>query len=76
MVVVFAADADSLAGETMQAKADAAVAKLTVAVREAEELRHPQRLVRGALVASAATIVYALAIWMLIRIDIKVASSA
>ena len=75
VVVVFAADADPLAGETMQAKADAAVAKLTVAVREAEELRHPQRLVRGALVALAATILYALAIWMLVRIDLKVASS-
>lgn len=75
VVVVFAVDADPLAGETMQAKADAAAAKLTVAVREAEELRHPQRLVRGALVALGATILYALAIWMLIRIDIKVASS-
>jgi small-conductance mechanosensitive channel len=75
VVVVFTADADPLAGETMQAKADAAAARLGVAVQEAAELRHPQRLVRGALVAVGATILYVLAIWMLIRIDIKVASS-
>jgi small-conductance mechanosensitive channel len=75
VVVVFSIDADPLAGETMQAKADAAAARLGVAVQEAAELRHPQRLVRGALVAVGATILYVLAIWMLIRIDIKVASS-
>ena len=75
VVVVFTADADPLAGETLQAKADAAAARLGVAVQEAAELRHPQRLVRGALVAVGATILYVLAIWMLIRIDLKVASS-
>ena len=75
VVVVFTADADPLAGETMQVKAATAVDRLGVAVQEAAELRHPQRLVRGALVALAATILYALAIWMLIRLDIKVASS-
>ena len=75
VVVVFTADADPLAGETMQAKADAAAVRLGVAVQEAAELRHPQRLVRGALVAVGATILYVLAIWMLIRIDLKVASS-
>ena len=75
VLVVFAADADALANETMQAKADAAVATLSQAVAEASELRHPQRLVRGAAIALLATILYGLAIWMLIRIDVKVGSS-
>jgi small-conductance mechanosensitive channel len=75
VIVVFAADADPLAGETVSGKADAAASTLAVAMGEAAELRHPQRLVRGALVALVATILYGLAIWMLIRVDIKVASS-
>ena len=73
--VIFAADADALAGETMDAKAESALANLTQAAREAAELRQPGRLARAAATAIGATILFVLAIWFLVRIDIKVASS-
>ena len=75
VVAVFEADADPLAGESRSAKATDAVAKLTVALREAAELRRPAELLRGAAVALAITVLYVLLMWMLIRMEIRVAST-
>ena len=69
---LFPADADSLSGETLPDKASTAAAALDVAFREALELRTPGTLVSGAAIALGATILYALAIWLLIKIDFKV----
>ena len=75
VVAIFEADADPLAGESMSSKATDAVAKLTVALREAAELRRPVELLRGAAVALAITVLYVLLMWMLIRTEVRVAST-
>ena len=75
VVAVFAADADRLAGESMETKATDAVAKLTAALREAAELRRPVELLRGAAIALAITVLYVVLMWMLIRMEIRVAST-
>ena len=75
VVAIFEADADPLAGESMSSKATDAVAKLTVALREAAELRRPVELLRGAAVALGITVLYVLLMWMLIRTEVRVAST-
>ena len=75
VIAVFEADADPLAGESMSSKATDAVAKLTVALREAGELRRPAELLRGVAIALAITVLYVVLMWMLIRMEIRVAST-
>ena len=75
VVAVFQADADPLAGESMSVKANEAVTKLNVALREAAELRRPAELLRGAAIALVITVLYVLLMWMLIRMEVRVAST-
>lgn len=74
--VVFAADVDPLAGESLAAKGADAAARLEQAFREAVELRTPGRFLTGLAFAIAATVVYVLALWFLIRVDRRVAAAA
>jgi small-conductance mechanosensitive channel len=72
--VVFPADVDPLAGEQVATKAAAAAGQLQVAFGEAVELRTPARLIRAVVVALAATALYVVAVWLVIRIDRRVAA--
>jgi small-conductance mechanosensitive channel len=72
--VIFAADIDPLEGEELTAKAEAAAARLQLAFEEATELRSPARLIRAGLIALAVTALYGLALWLVIRIDLRIAA--
>jgi small-conductance mechanosensitive channel len=72
--VVLTADVDPLAGEDLATKTAEATSRLQVAFDEAVELRTPAKLVTGALVALAVTVLYILAIWGLVRIDRRLAA--
>jgi len=61
-------DVDELVGETLQAKTDAAVARLQQALDETGEARQPAVLVQGALRSLAATVLFVLIAWGLLRI--------
>ena len=74
--VVFAADVDPLAGETMESKAAEAAGRLQLAFSEAVELRTPGRLLYSIGFAVAATVLYLLLVWGLIRIDRRFAAAA
>jgi small-conductance mechanosensitive channel len=74
--VVFDQDADPLAGETKESKAAEAAAHLQQAFSEAVELRTPGRLLSGIGFAAAATVLYLLLIWALIRLDRRFAAAA
>ena len=74
--VVFAADVDPLAGETLAGKSADAAARLAQAFGEAVELRTPGRLLSGIGFAVVATLLYGLAIWALVRGDRRLAGAA
>ena len=74
--VVLEADVDPLAGEAMSTKAQEAASHLAVAFREAGELRSPRRLLPAVAIAIGATIVYVLLLWILIRLDTRLAAAA
>ena len=74
--VLLAADVDPIAGEAMETKVSGAIAQLSVAFREAVEMRSPRRLLPGILVAVAATILYIFLMWGLLRLDTRVAVAA
>jgi small-conductance mechanosensitive channel len=74
--VVFATDVDILAGETLAATVADAAARLAVAFREAGELRSPRRLLPAGLISLGATIVYGLLLWILLRLDTRLAVAA
>ena len=71
--VVFAADIDRLAGENLTTSAADAAGRLQVAFDEAVELRTPGRLVKSVLLALGATVLYALALWAVIRLTRRAA---
>jgi small-conductance mechanosensitive channel len=73
---VLAADVDPLAGELLDTKVREAASRLTVAVREAGELRSPRQLLRSVALAIGATILYVLLLWILIRLDMRAAAAA
>ncbi len=68
VLVVFSADVDLLAGERLDTKAAEAATRLQVAVDESVELHNPSALLKAGLLALAATVVYVLVIWGLIRV--------
>ena len=74
--VVLEADVDPLAGERLDTKAAEAAARLTVAFREAGELRSTRRLLTAVGVAVLATILYIFLLWVLIRLDTWLAVAA
>ena len=73
---VLDADVDPLAGERVESKAQDAASRLAVAFREAGELRSPRRLLPAVLIAIGATILYVLLLWILIRVDLRLAAAA
>jgi small-conductance mechanosensitive channel len=74
--LVFAADVDPLAGETLAGNAAAASARLEQAFREAVELRTPGRLLTGIGFAAVATLGYVLLIVLLVKADGRLAAAA
>jgi small-conductance mechanosensitive channel len=66
--VLYTADVDPLAGEDLQSKSAAAAANLQVAFDEAGELRTPAKLATDIGLALAATLIYAVALWVVIII--------
>ena len=73
--VIFAADVDPLEAEDLTATARTAAANLQLAFDESVELRTPVRLVRAGGVAFAATILYLLGIWTVVRVDRRAAAA-
>ena len=71
---IFAADIDPLQNEDLMGTAQAAAARLDVAFAESVELHSTRRLASAGGVALAATILYVLAIWVVVRVDRRVAS--
>jgi small-conductance mechanosensitive channel len=67
--VLFAADADALRGETLEANAAEAAARLQTAVAERRELRTPARLARALAFVLGATALYAILLALLVRVD-------
>jgi small-conductance mechanosensitive channel len=71
---VLQADLDPLVGEQLDRKAADAAARLQLAFSEAVELRTPRRLLRSALGAFLATVVFVVALWVLIKLDRRAAA--
>jgi small-conductance mechanosensitive channel len=72
--VIYQADVDPLQGESLQAKADEAVARLQVALDEAVELQTPARLARALAVALGFTIFYVGVLWLILWTDRRASS--
>ena len=73
---VLAADVDPLAGELLDTKVAETTSRLAVAFREAGELRSTRRLLPAVASAIGATIAYVLLLWILIRLDTRLAAAA
>jgi small-conductance mechanosensitive channel len=73
---VLEADVDPLSGEQLDIKVRDAASRLTVAFREAGELRSPRQLLRSVVIATGATVAYVLLLWLLIRVDARAAAAA
>jgi len=73
---VLAADVDPLAGEVLDTKVQETTSRLTVAFREAGELRSPRQLLGSLMIAIGATIAYVLLLWILVRLDVRAAAAA
>jgi small-conductance mechanosensitive channel len=62
------ADADELAGETQLHVIESASRHLEQALRETTELKDPGRLARSAALATGFTLLFAAAVWILLRV--------
>jgi small-conductance mechanosensitive channel len=71
--VLMKADVDRLAGEELGTKAADAAARLQIAFDEAVELRTPVRLLTSVLLALGITTLYVAALWLLIRVNRRLA---
>jgi len=60
-------DLDLIAGETLEGRAQAAVANLELAIAEAEETLMPQHLLRRTAYALVATLLFGIMLWLLRR---------
>lgn len=67
VLAIVPADVDALLGETVDGKAAATVVRLQQALDEIVEARRPGLLVRGLAEALAATVAFALGIWLIRR---------
>ena len=65
-------DMDELAGETLDSVTALTVANLSLALREAAEVRTPAIMWRGVLVATLATLAMAALLWLLARLRRRV----
>ena len=68
MFAIMNADLDPVAGETVESRAEEAIANLERAIGEAEMLRRPGQLLRSAGYALLITLVYAVWVWFLRRL--------
>ncbi|HKW00193.1 MAG TPA: mechanosensitive ion channel domain-containing protein [Vicinamibacterales bacterium] len=69
VLAVVPADVDTLAGETMETKSAAALARMQQALDEMRELETPHALLWGAVKAAGATVIFAGLLWLLGRLD-------
>jgi small-conductance mechanosensitive channel len=65
MFAISEADLDVVAGETLESRAEEAIANLEKAIEEAEALRRPAQLARSLGWALLITLVYAVWVWLL-----------
>lgn len=73
--VVFRADVDRLRGESVSGEGAAAAARLQQAFDEAVELRTPKQLLSASVFAIGATLLYALLLWLVVRVDRRLAAA-
>ena len=73
-LVIYQADVDPLEGESLPAKADAALSQLRLALDETGEFRDPARLARAAALVLAVTAAYVSSLWLVIGIDRRMAT--
>jgi small-conductance mechanosensitive channel len=69
---IFAADVDPLQDEDMAGTARAAAARLQVAFDESVELRSPRRLAGAGGIALGATVLYVLALWVVVHTERRI----
>ncbi|MGB5161029.1 MAG: mechanosensitive ion channel domain-containing protein [Thermoanaerobaculia bacterium] len=69
MFAITTADLDLVAGETLEGRAEEAIADLEKAIGEAEALRRPGQLLRSLGFAAVITLVYSLWILFLVRLE-------
>jgi len=69
VLALLPADADVLAGETLDLKAAVAAIRLQAAIAEAVELRTPGRLVWAVGTSAAATALLLFLLWLLLRLE-------
>jgi small-conductance mechanosensitive channel len=72
--VLFPADADPLQGESLESNATAAAARLQSAFAERMELRSAGAVIKAVLLVLAVTAVFAVALWLVVRLDRSAAS--
>jgi small-conductance mechanosensitive channel len=72
--VVYEQDVNPLEGERLVLKADEAASRLQVALDETVELRTPSRLAKATALALGFTVLYVAALWLVIRVDRRVAA--
>lgn len=65
--IIYHEDLDPVSGETLEQASDRAVGALTLALTEAHELTNIPRLLKAAGKTALATLVFAFAIWLLLR---------
>lgn len=68
MFAITTADLDVVAGETLESRAEKAIANLEKAIKEAEALRDPGQILKSLGYALVITLAYALWIWILLRL--------
>jgi small-conductance mechanosensitive channel len=69
MFAITTADLNLIAGETLDGRAEIAIASLEKAIQEAEALRRPGQIARSLGWALAITLAYVLWIWLLLRLE-------
>ena len=69
MFAITTADLDVVAGETLESRAEKAIANLETAIKEAKALRNPGQILKSLGYALVITLAYALWIWFLLRIE-------
>ena len=69
MFAITTADLDVVAGETLESRAEKAIANLDKAIKEAEALRNPGQILKSVGYALVISLAYVLWIWFLLRME-------
>ncbi len=67
------ADIDPLSDHTLQQEADQAAGRLSIALRALRQQREPDTILRGAALSVSALALFALAVWFIVRLRLRVA---